>query len=258
MSQLTKAVQDILKLVRKEGGHPYWSKYSLTCDEVDHFNQLAVIVCAEADKQGWGDRLPKKSELAPALEDPLQPDLPPVQYESRLLLPGNWTYKQIDNGGPLPSSYPLIGDDEELPKCPEKVFLPYPPPAWFHALEELLALAERQAKRTGRPRKGETDKERLVIGALAAHHQCAGRSLGNPTPATIKQLANLASNKNVAVSVATVSRFFKRQFPGRGYKGYESACQRDEIYLKIALWQGEGQEHLADLVPRESGCREED
>jgi hypothetical protein len=230
----------------------------MTCGEIEHFKQLATIVCVEAVNHEWGDRLPNMSELARALEDPLLPELPPVQYVSRLFLPGDWTYKKTDNDSPLRSSYPLVGDDDDLPKCAERVFRPCPPPAWFDALEELLALAERQTKRTGRPRKGESDKERLVLGALATHHKCSGDSIGNPTPAKTKQLASLASNKNVKVSVATVSRFFKRKFPGRGYKGYESACIRNEIGLKIALWQGEGHEHLADLFPGEYGRREED
>lgn len=75
----------------------------------------------------------------------------------------------------------------------------------------------------------------------------------------MEQLARLASSEHVKVSVATVSRFFKRRFPDRGYKGYVSACLRGEIGLKIALWQGElSEEHLADLLPEEYGRRRED
>jgi hypothetical protein len=104
-----------------------------------------------------------------------------------------------------------------------------------------------QAKRTGRPRKGETDKQRLVIAALASHHKYEGRSVGNALPAKAKALAKLASNKHVTVSVATVSRFFKEKFPDRGYKGYYAACTRGMIGGLLANWQGDVSEFLADL-----------
>jgi hypothetical protein len=111
-------------------------------------------------------------------------------------------------------------------------------------------------RRTGRPRKGESDKERLVVAALVAHHKWQpGGSVGNDTPAKTRQLARLASDKRkgVEVSVATVSRFFRKKFPGRGHKGYEAACVRGEIGALLARWQGDVPEHLADLLPRESG-----
>jgi hypothetical protein len=116
-----------------------------------------------------------------------------------------------------------------------------------------------RAKRTGRPRKGESDKERLVISALDAHHKSDGSSVENPIPAKLKHLANLASNKHVSVSVATVSRFFARKFPGRGYKGYEAACIRNEIALRIAGWQGDiSDKHLADLRPHHGAVNAEE
>jgi hypothetical protein len=111
-------------------------------------------------------------------------------------------------------------------------------------------------RRTGRPRKGETDKERLVLAALVAHHNWQpGGSVGNDTPAKTRQLAKLASDKRkrVEVSVATVSRFFRKRFPGRGHKDYEAACVRGEIGALLAKWQGDEPEHLAGLLPRESG-----
>src|SRR5262249_9799464 len=87
--------------------------------------------------------LPKVPELAPALAHPGMPELPPVQYESRLYLPGDWTDAHVDSDDLLPIPRWQDGDPEPPP---EKVFLPCPPPAWFRALEDLLALAEAQDK----------------------------------------------------------------------------------------------------------------
>jgi hypothetical protein len=125
--------------------------------------------------------------------------------------------------------------------------------------QALRRRAQRSKRRTGRPRKGETDKERLVIAALIKHHRYQNDgSVDNSTPATTRELAELASSKHVTVSVATVSRFFKRKFREhkRGCDGYIAACNRDarvNIGMLLALWQGEVSEHLGDLLPHESG-----
>jgi len=114
-------------------------------------------------------------------------------------------------------------------------------------------------RRTGRPRKGESDKEWLVIGALAVHHEWqTGGSVGNDTPAKTKPLAKLASDEHVTVSDATVSRFFTKKFPGRGYKGYRAACVNGTIGTLLASWQGEMPKHQAGLMPHESGREDED
>jgi hypothetical protein len=114
------------------------------------------------------------------------------------------------------------------------------------------------SRRTGRPRKGESDKEHLVIDALAVHHKMEGRVVENLTPAKVKRIAKLASGEHVKVSVATVSRFLSKKFPGRGYKGYEAACARGTIGTLLAVWQGDVSEHLADLRPEEYGRGEDD
>jgi hypothetical protein len=133
-----------------------------------------------------------------------------------------------------------------------------------------LALAEWQerrvlglrGKRTGRPRKGESRKEQFVIGALVHHHGYQpGGSIENYEPAKVQQLADLASGEQVEVSVATVSRFFKRKFPNhdRGYDGYVAACNRDArlgIGMFLALWQNDVSERLAALLPYD-GARED-
>jgi hypothetical protein len=125
--------------------------------------------------------------------------------------------------------------------------------------DDFDAESRRSISRTGRPREGETDKEQLVIAALMKHHGYqSDRSIGNPTPAKTAQLAKLASGKQVQVSDATVSRFFKKKFPGRGYKGYTNACVRGEIGMKLAVWQGDILEAHADLLSEEYGRGEDD
>jgi hypothetical protein len=119
-------------------------------------------------------------------------------------------------------------------------------------------------RKTGRPRRTETDKERLVVAALAKHHGYQpGGIVERYTPATTARLAKLASGKGVKVSASTVSRFLKRKFPNHdhGYAGYRAACNleaRTHIGLLLALWQGEASERLAGLLPHESGREEDD
>src|SRR5262245_367387 len=132
-AELAAAARAVLAHVRAYPG-------VMTRAEMDCFRQLAATVCRLAALAGWGDRLPQVAELAPALEHPDLPPLPPVQYETRLHLPGNWAGAEPGDAEdtPLPSWYPLItldGEgkpavppDDDLPgPPPEKVFLPCPP-----------------------------------------------------------------------------------------------------------------------------------
>jgi hypothetical protein len=128
----------------------------------------------------------------------------------------------------------------------------------FGCLQGRSRKTECSRRKTGRPRKGETDKERLVIAALTKHHDLEGRSVGNYEPAKTRTLAKLASSKRVSVSVATVSRFFKQKFPDRGYKGYENACRNEKIGKLLAYWNGDLNEHRPDLLPHEYGRGEDD
>ena len=136
-------------------------------------------------------------------------------------------------------------------------------------IPEMLSATHRHSgqmakRKIGRPRLGESDKKRLIIGALAKHHcyQPPGVT-ENDTPAKLKKIAELASNKIVKVSASTVSRFFKKMFPkhGSGYAGDVAACNRDtkiNIAMHLALWQGEVGKHVADLLPQEYGRPDDD
>lgn len=173
---------------------------------------------------------------------------------------------------PLPMN-DMIEQDEQRVAMAVQALLKLSPEYWSrlcHAerkpwLEQVLALQwqeKQRTNRTGRPRKGESDKEQLVIGALVRHH-CyqPGGSITNYEPAKTSQLSALASNEHVQVSGATVSRFFKRKFTNPnclGHKGYAAACNRDasvNIGQLLALWQGEfSEQHLAALRP-DDGAR---
>jgi hypothetical protein len=104
------------------------------------------------------------------------------------------------------------------------------------------------AVRKGRPRMGDRGKQLLVISALVRHHgwQSDG-SIEQFEPASTAQLAALATNKQASVSVATVSRFFARKYPERGYAGYAADCIGKRIGMKLTLWQGLADEHLSEL-----------
>ncbi|NUQ64368.1 MAG: hypothetical protein HUU20_18025 [Pirellulales bacterium] len=141
---------------------------------------------------------------------------------------------------------------------PDRVFLTKPSKA---ALAARRMSKGKAPKRTGRPRKDETDKSELLIDALAIHHQYeSGGSIGNDEHATVRNLADLASDekRGVKVSIATVSRFFHEKFPGHGHKGYVVACRTKKIGSLLALWQGEGMERHPDLLNEEYGLGADD
>lgn len=114
--------------------------------------------------------------------------------------------------------------------------------------------AEQPAKRTGRPRKGETDKGAVVIAALARHHEYeSGGSIGNYEPANLTALANAHKGD---LSKAAFTRFLESKFGKPAYKRYTVVCQKREIGRFLALWQGDVSEGHFDLRPDEYGRRE--
>lgn len=110
-------------------------------------------------------------------------------------------------------------------------------------LLELIAAAEAKKvagqRRAGRPRKEDSDKGALLLCALDTHHKREGNSVENDEPATLGDLAKLASSKHTKINKSTVSRFFAKKFPKPCYKSYVCACARREIGRKLAEWQGD-------------------
>jgi len=138
-------------------------------------------------------------------------------------------------------------------------FVPMITSQWRMDMCALSVLAKsrsaRAAKqRTGRPRKNETDKDTLVVSALAKHHQYEpGGSVGNFEPATCRKLAE----HNNGISAAALSRFLARKFGGKGHQRYAAACHRGEIGRLLANWQGDVSEGHRGLLPHEDGRKEE-
>ena len=111
-------------------------------------------------------------------------------------------------------------------------------------METALTKLSSPLKRTGRPRKGETDKDAQVIAALARHHQYEpGGSIGNFDPATVRGLAKRGSG----FSVATVTRFLKSKFGESGHKAYAAACRSRRIGPLLAKWNGDQCQNHAEL-----------
>lgn len=242
---LPKAIDAAVVYVRS---HPE----QMTAAEVDEFCGLADDVYTQSYPAGLVDAMPQVPELQPELESQ-EMHLPPVQFISKLNLPGDWDYPSGDDDL-LPSSY---GPDDPIPEVGKRQFLVAACPRWFADLEILRRLAEGKKNRTGRPRKGETDRDTLVIAALAAHHQYvssgAGKiHIGNYNPATIRGL----SKATTGLSTAAISRFFTKEFTEKyrpGHQGYVAACNRDnnKIGLLLAKWQDDLPENYLDLAVEE-------
>lgn len=126
---------------------------------------------------------------------------------------------------------------------------------------------EQPLKRTGRPVKGETGRDMLVVAALAKHHNYrSGGSIGNYTPASVRGMCE-AYNKEAGSSkphltTAAVTRFFQKQFGAdRGHKGYVAACNKNApvtIGMLLAKWQDELPSQQPTLTDDECGRGWED
>jgi hypothetical protein len=127
MNPLVEAIDCVLAFVRD---HPH----QMTREQVNHFNGLAELVY-RLIPDNWLPRLPQVPELLRELESE-NPPLPPVQFISKLNLPGDW--ERVPVAGPLPSSWP---DTDEPPALPDPVFLVCATPRWLADLEALRRLA---------------------------------------------------------------------------------------------------------------------
>ena len=111
---------------------------------------------------------------------------------------------------------------------------------------------------SGRPRKGETGADRILIALLADHHKWShGGVVENYTPAGYRQLQDKSRlGNNRGISTASISRFFKKKFGERGKKGYLAACNkgaREGIGQLLTKWQNEVPEPHQKLLPHD-GC----
>ena len=91
-----------------------------------------------------------------------------------------------------------------------------------------------QRRRAHAERKREKDD--LIVSLLNAHHNYDSGEF-NFEPAKLSALVGLSMRDGKAqVSPSTLSRWFKHQFPDRGYDGYKAACRRDKIRRMLEAW----------------------
>lgn len=109
----------------------------MTRAQVQEFCKLADRVYTLAHVAGLLGTLPQVSELNPELASQ-DPPLPPVQFISKLNLPGDWA-RPLHGDSPLPSSAHMA--DEPLP-LPEPAFLVCATPRWLSDMAMFRSLAE--------------------------------------------------------------------------------------------------------------------
>jgi hypothetical protein len=107
----------------------------MTRPDVNNFEELGDDVYKLAMAANLVSALPQVPELRPELESQ-DPPLRPVQFISKLHLPGDWEWPATE--GDLDSP-PTIGS--ELPELPRATFLVSASPRWLHDMNVLRSLA---------------------------------------------------------------------------------------------------------------------
>jgi hypothetical protein len=127
---LARAVEAALARARACSQSTYWNRSQVDdwCSLADHIYRLA-LADGRAEKA-----FPKVEELKPELESRLGPPLSPVQFISKLNLPGDWW---PDNA---------VATDRAFQPCPTQ--------RWFEAMISLLALARESPPIPLRPSAG--------------------------------------------------------------------------------------------------------
>jgi hypothetical protein len=105
--------------------------------EVEQLHRLADEVYVLAHHAGLHHALPQVAELSPELETQDVP-LPPVQFVTKLNLPGDWDAVAAETAEPPALSWQ--DDSLDLP-LPKRVFLPCASPRWYEDMGILRALA---------------------------------------------------------------------------------------------------------------------
>jgi hypothetical protein len=129
-AELVRAIDDALAFA---SAHPD----EMTRAEVDCFCELAERVYLLAYPLDLDRAFPHVPELQPELEFQ-DPPLPPVQFVSKLHLPGDWDIVSPADEGPL-----LLPSWQEDPApVPERTFLPCATKRWHHDMRALRKLAD--------------------------------------------------------------------------------------------------------------------
>lgn len=180
---LIKALDEAVAYVRE---HPD----EMTRSEVDAFYPLAERVYLLAFESGLHGALPKVPELRPQLESN-DPPLPPVQFESKLNLPGDWD--------------PLV-------PVGEKKFLVCAPPRWFADMSALCALAESLAASGNGKQKLSLDAR--AVGVYVQHPDWTKVQIAESLECNSKDL----TPKRCPKLAAAIAAYKARDKPLRGSK----------------------------------------
>ena len=168
---LTKAIDRAVEYVQ---AHPD----QMTRNDVDEFHRLADEVYLLAFRAELVGALPHVPELRPQLESELPP-LPPVQFESKLNLPGDWDFASpLDQDG-LPPVQPLCSDDTTDDDPTQRVFLVCASPRWLHDMGVLRVLAE-----------SEPEAESGGQASIEQHMERLAQAVGDENAAKIISIAH--------------------------------------------------------------------
>jgi hypothetical protein len=150
---LAQAVQNAIQFV---SGHPN----TMTRAEVDEFHRLSDAVYDLAHAAGLAGALPKVDELLPQLQsDELA--LPPVQFEGKLNLPGDWDRPAPLDDDELLIMRPSLDPDPEPPAKP--TFRVCASPRWREDMERLLRRAEAREPKARRMSRGEANEKAMEL-----------------------------------------------------------------------------------------------
>jgi hypothetical protein len=174
-----------LQAIRETRQYALEHRDSMTREEVDRLVELAERAYRLAVPVGLAPSFPQQAELERELRDwrqaspegPAGPRSPPVQFVSRLNLPGDWDFPTcLDDDAPL--IWPdYLGPEglkelEQRPPSPPAIFRPQVTGRWLADMATLEALAEAQqqvAKPSGAHEQVDPVSRAIAIVAQAQH-----------------------------------------------------------------------------------------
>lgn len=226
---LVQAIDESVAYIRAHDEH-------MTRAEVDKLIELGQCVYVLAVEAGIADCLPKVPELRPELESQVPP-LPPVQFVSKLNLPGDWDWIRADDDNDLlPSSYPLFGNDE--PRPPDRILRVFPTPRWYQDMAALRMLAETIARQhadgseqsSKTAAKSDVSLDARALGVFIEHPEWTKKRIADHLDCNEKSLAPTRCPKLAAAIAAHKSPID----PGRRhYRGSKDAEGNLEAYEDV-------------------------
>ena len=137
MNPLVKAIDEARAYVRAR-----FPEDTMTEAEVAEFSEIAGRVYTLAHQRGLVHVLPQVAELRPEVESNAPP-LPPVQFVSKLNLPGDWDWSRFDDRAAIGYVDKDGTSHLDLPKAErQRIFVFFASPRWEHDVEILRGLAE--------------------------------------------------------------------------------------------------------------------